>query len=137
MDILQALDELNRLLDSTSFETVNTSMRLPVNLRDAAAIAVSSLGAAQSTSSLTTDALRQRIETVMMEAALEAHYEQHPDARPSLAEVAFALAVQEGSPLAEHKDLLEAAAREITARHPGATAFDVLLWAEAKQAVRA
>jgi hypothetical protein len=135
MDLLEALDELNRLLDTPSTETVNTSMRLPVALRDAAALAVASLGVAASTSSLTTNALRQTLETTAMREVLNAHYGQTPTARPSLAEVAHALAAQEGSPLAEHLELLEVAATEVTARHPNADAFDVLLWAEARQVI--
>ena len=135
MDLLEALDELNRLLDTPSTETVNTSMRLPVALRDAAALAVASLGVAASTSGLTTSALRQTLETTAMREALNAHYAQTPSARPSLAEVAHALAAQEGSPLAGHPELLEVAATEVTARHPNADAFDVLLWAEARQVI--
>jgi hypothetical protein len=38
VDDIAALDELNRLLDADDAETVNTSMRLSVSLRDAAAI---------------------------------------------------------------------------------------------------
>ena len=37
MNALEALDKMNRLLGSDDGETVNTSMRLPVALRDAAA----------------------------------------------------------------------------------------------------
>ena len=97
---LQVLDEINRLLDADGDTTVNTSMRLPATLRDAAALAVQHLGVAGSTTSLTAAALRRALETAVTEAALEAHFEQHPHARPSLAEVALALAAQDGSPLA-------------------------------------
>ncbi len=69
-----------------------------------------------------------------MNAALEAHYSQYPSVRPSLAEVALALAAQDGSPLAHHPDLVEQAAAEVVTRHPDADADDVLLWAEAQQA---
>ena len=132
MDPLDALAEMNRLLNDASGETVNTSMRLPVALRDAAALAVAQFEAAPSTTHLAAAALRQALETVVMEETLRLHYEQHPDAKPSLAEVALALAAQDGSPLAERPDLVERAALAVAARRPDADADDVLLWAEAQ-----
>ena len=137
MDASAALDELNRLLDVADDDTVNTSMRLPVALRDAAALAVDHLGAAPSTTAMTAAALRQTIETIVMETALRVHYEQHPGAKPTLAEVALALAEQDGSPLAERPDLVEAAAASVVLRHPDADGDDVLLWAEAQLAMSA
>lgn len=128
------LDQLNALLDAPADATVNTSMRLPVALRDAAALAVAKLGVSASTTTLTAAALRGALETAVMEAALQAHYVRHPDARPTLAEVALALAAQDGSALAERPDLVEQAAADVVARHPGADPDDVLLWAEAQQA---
>jgi len=137
MSDLTVIDEINRLLNADDTETVNTSMRLPVNLRDAAALAIDPLGAAPSTTTMTAAALRQRLETIVMDAALRLHYDQHPEVRPSLAEVAHALAQQDGSPLAARPELVEAAARAVTARHPNADADDVLLWAEAQLAMSA
>ncbi|CCG03602.1 hypothetical protein [Blastococcus saxobsidens] len=135
MDASVIVDRIVALLDAPSEATVNTSMRLPTALRDAAALAVDGLGVAPSTTILTATALRAAIETAVMDAALRAHYRAHPDARPELAEVARALAAQDGSPLADRPDLLEQAAAEVTARHPDADADDVLLWAEAQQLV--
>lgn len=129
---LDVLDELNRLLDADGGATVNTSMRLPVGLRDAAALAVRHLGVADSTTSLAAASLRRFLETAVMDAALEAHFQQHPDTRPSLAEVALALAAQDGSPLADRADLVARAASEVVERHADADADDVLLWAEAQ-----
>lgn len=134
MHDLSVLDRINALLDADDESTVNTSMRLPVALRDAAALAVDQLQVAASTTNLTATALRAALETAVMEAALEAHYAQHPGARPTLAEVAQALAAQDGSPLADQRQLLDQAATELLARHPEADADDVLLWAEAQQA---
>jgi hypothetical protein len=134
MDALEALDELNRLLDADDGETVNTSMRLPVALRDAAALAVAQFAAAPSTTTMAADALRHAVETVVMESALRLHYQQHPDAEPTLADVALALAVQDGSPLADRPDLIASAAAAVIARRPDADADDVLLWAEAQLA---
>lgn len=137
MDALESLDEMNRLLAATDGETVNTSMRLPVALRDAAALAVERFDAAPSTTTMTAAALRQALETLVAETALRLHYEQHPDAKPTLAEVALALAAQDGSPLAERPDLIADAAAAVAARRADADADDVLLWAEAQVAVLA
>lgn len=131
------LDEINRLLDADDGTTVNTSMRLPAALREAAALAVDHLGVADSTTSLTAAALRRVLETAVMDAALDAHFAQHPHARPSLAEVALALATQDGSPLADRPELIARAAAQMLARHPDADADDVLLWAEAQLATYA
>lgn len=137
MNVHEVLDRINELLDAEDSVTVNTSMRLPSALRDAASLAVERLGVASSTTTLTAGALRSALETAVMEAALGSHYSAHPDARPSLAEVALALAAQDGSPLAHRADIIERAAVEVTARHPDADADDVLLWAEAQHAVGA
>ena len=128
----EAIDRINRLLDSSEEETTNTSMRLPVTLRDAAALAVRELGVASSTTALTATALRAMLEAVVMQAVLDAHYGQHPQARPSLAELAIAAAELDGHPLAGRPDLLCQAADEIIRTRPDADADDVVLWAEAR-----
>lgn len=134
MGTIEVLDEINRLLDADGGVTVNTSMRLPSGLRDAASLAVRHLGVAESTTGLAAASLRRFLETVVMEAALEAHFDEHPHARPSLAEVALALAAQDGSPLADRPELVERAAVEVVEYRPDADADDVLLWALAQQA---
>jgi hypothetical protein len=137
MTAVEVLDRLNSLLDADEDATSNTSMRLPTALRDAAALAVGELGLAPSTTALTAAALRAALETVVMRAALDEHYQQHPDARPSLAEVALAMAEQTGSPLAQHPAALASATEQLLARHPDADAHDVLLWAEAQSLMSA
>ncbi len=134
---VDVLDQINALIAVDEGETVNTSMRLPKALRDAAALAVEHLGIAPSTTMLTVSALRAAPEVAVSEAALEKHFEQHPSARPSLVEVALALAAQDGSPLADRPDIVARAAEEILSRHHDANADDVLLWAEAQQAISA
>lgn len=129
------LDQIIDLLDGGDDSTVNTSMRLPAALRDAAALAVDHLGVAESTTALTATALRSALETVVMGAGLEDHYRRHPGTRPTLAETALALAAQDGSPLAGRPEIVERAAVAVAAHHPDADADDVLLWAEAQQAV--
>ncbi|MGI9032971.1 MAG: hypothetical protein ACR2HY_04690 [Acidimicrobiales bacterium] len=129
---LEALDALVALLDAAAPETMNTSMRLPVSLRDAAAIAVERLGAAPSTTALASEALRRSLETIAMRAALDAHYEAYPRSRPSLAEVALAAAEQDGDSLAAAPEAIRRAAEEVIEIRPDADADDVLLWAKAK-----
>lgn len=128
----EVLDKISALLDVNDSATVNTSMRLPAALREAAALAVEKLGVAPTTTTLTATALRAALETAVMQAALDAHYEQFPHARPTLALVAHATAEQIGSPLSDRPDLLIAAAEQVLERHPRADAHDVLLWAEAQ-----
>ena len=137
MNEANVLDQINALLDSDDAETVNTSMRLPTTLRSAAALAVEHLGIAASTTTLTAAALRSSVETAVMEHGLAVHFNQHPGARPTVAEVARALALQDGSPLAARPEVIERAAKEVLRRHPRATPDDVLLWAEAQQALSA
>lgn len=137
MEAEQALDAIVALLDSDDDATVNTSMRISSALRDAASLAVEHLGVAPSTTALTSVALRTAIRTAVMAAALEAQYRAVPGARPTLAEMALALAAQDGSPLAACPEVVERAAADVVTRRPGADADDVLLWAEAQQAVGA
>lgn len=131
---LRVLDRLNALLDASEEGTVNTSMRLPTSLRDAAALAVEQLQLAPSATALTAAALRHTLETAAMQAALDSHYRTTPAARPSVADVAQALAEQEASPVAEHPEAVARAAEELLSRRPDADAHDVLLWAEAQLA---
>jgi hypothetical protein len=133
----KAVEQITWLLDSSDQETANTSMRLPVSLRDAAAVAVRELGVATSTTALTASALRTMLEAIVMQAVLDAHYQQHPQARPDLAELALAAAELDGHPLVGRPELLREAAEEITRTHPDADADDVLLWAEARASASA
>jgi hypothetical protein len=121
------------LLRSDDATTTNTSMRIPTVIRDAAALAVSGLHVAESTTALTTDALRAALEAVAMQATLDAHYAAHPELRPTLAERAIAAAELDGHPLAAQPHVLTRAAAQIAQHHPEADGDDVVLWAEAQQ----
>lgn len=132
-----AIERIGLLLASDDGDTANTSMRLPTALRDAAAIAVNELGAAPSTTALTAVALRSMLEAVVMQAALQQHYVEHPQARPTLADRALAAAELDGHPLARKPAVLRRAAVQIVRMRPNADADDVLLWAEAQQVVLA
>lgn len=129
--VVDAVARISELLDSTDTASTGTSMRIPVALHEAASIAVSELGVAPSTTALAVDALRNWLEALVMQAALDAHYERHPQARPTLAELAMAAAEQDGNPLASQPRLIRKAAKAVAARHPDADADAVLLWAEA------
>jgi hypothetical protein len=76
-------------------------------------------------------AVRAALEVVVMRAALEDHYAQHPEARPDLADVAIAAAEIDGNPLAADPERIRRAAVEIAAAQPNPDPEDVLLWAEA------
>ena len=132
MERQEAIERISELLDDGELETSNTSMRIPTALRDAAALAVSELGIAPSATALTTAALRATLEAVVMQAALDDHYEHHPRARPDLGDLAIAAAELDGHPLAAQPGRLRQAAIEIATNHPGASSDDVLLWAEAR-----
>jgi len=107
-------------------------MRIPTALRDAAALAVKELGVAPSATALTAAALRATLEAAVMQAALDAHYQRHPDARPSLGDLAVAAAELDGHPLADEPERIHQAASELVERHPDASPEDVVLWAEAR-----
>jgi hypothetical protein len=129
----EAIDRINELLGSTDPETANTSMRIPKALREAAALAVSELDVAPSTTILTSNALRMFLEGTVVLAALELHFEEYPEARPTLAELAVVAAEWDDNPLAQRPELLRRYAEEIVQRHPDAEPEDVLLWAEARE----
>ena len=132
----QILEQISALLASEDDSTVNTSMRLPAKLREAAALATEHLGVAPSTTAYTAQLLRSDIEASLLAAVLEAHYEDVPSDRPSLAEISLGVAEIDGNPLAHRPDLITKAAEEIVATRPQATPDDVLLWAEAQRLVR-
>jgi len=129
------ISRIGSLLDEQDDRTVGTSMRIPESLRDAAALAVEHLHVAQSTTALTADALRSRLEAIVLQAALDSHYRENPRARPSLGDLAVAAAELGSHPLASRPDVLRRAAEEVVQTHPDADADDVLLWAEAQASV--
>ena len=127
-----SLDDLMVLLDQLDSEgpTVVSSVREPAALKEALKVAVE-LGLDETVNSATVRAVRDRLEVFAQRLALDAHYAVHPEARPTLAEVAAAAAERDGDPLAEEPALLRRAAREVVAVRPAATADDVLVYAAA------
>ncbi len=122
--LLQLLD----LLDVSDGETVGTSVRLPLALRDAAVLAAE-MGLANSTTDLTVRGLRDHLEAVAQRAVLDAHYRRHPQVRPDLAEIAQVAAEMEGNPLAHRPELIRRAASEIRLLCEDPTPDEVLLYA--------
>ena len=100
MEASAVIGRISELLDGSGLETSNTSMRIPTALRDAAALAVRELGVAPSTTALTAAALRATLEAVVMQAALDEHYDRYPGSRPGLGDLAVAAAELDGHPLA-------------------------------------
>jgi hypothetical protein len=106
-----------------SGQTVATSVRLPEELQRAAKEAVAN-GLAGSLTELIVDGLRDRLVALAVEnqqyvskadarAALEEHYAEYPEARPTLAGVARAGAEMYGHPAADHLDLIDAAVADL------------------------
>jgi hypothetical protein len=127
------VDRISELLRSGSPEASISHARIPKALRKAAALAVKELGVPPSTTAISADALRTVLEGAVALAVLELHYEQYPEFRPSLADLAIAAAELDGNPLAQQPELIRRSAAEVQQRHPDAEPEDVLLWAEARQ----
>ena len=116
------------LITGSRDETVGTSVRIPIDLRDAA-LAAAELGLAGSLTDLVVHGLRDRLDAIVNRAVLDEHYRQHPEARPSLAEVALAGAMIDGSPLKDRPELIERAAAELLAIEDDPHPDDVLHYA--------
>lgn len=125
---MATLDDLVAALDADQSQTTTTSVRQPVALREALRIAVE-LGMASSANEASGQALRDAIEIFAMNRGLDEHLAAHPEVRPALHDVAYALAVMDRSPLADRRDLLQQAADEVVRHRPDADGDDVLLWA--------
>jgi len=123
-------DDLFALLDRLDDDgpTVVSSIRQPAALKEALKVAVR-LGLNANANDATVQALRDRLETFAQRRALDAHYTAHPQARPSLVELAQAAAELDGDPLAGEPSLIRRAARELVTLRPAATADDVLVYA--------
>ncbi|MCU1371599.1 MAG: hypothetical protein JWO77_2793 [Ilumatobacteraceae bacterium] len=129
MERTEAIDQIIELLDAPEGSTTNTSMRLPDTLRKAAALAVGALDMAPSATTVTADALRAELEHFVFRVALEEIYRDDPSLRPSLFDLALAMAQMDGSDLADDPAALRAAAAAVVTWRPDADADDVLAWA--------
>lgn len=123
-------EDLFALLDRLDSDgpTVVSSVRQPAALKEALKVAVG-LGLDANANDATVQAMRDRLEAFAQRRALDAHYTAHPEARPSLAELAQAAAELDGDVLADEPVLIHRAAQEIIAFRPRATADEVLVYA--------
>jgi hypothetical protein len=113
-----------------STPSIVTSVRVPASLREAAR-ALQDAGLITSWNDLVVAGATDRIEAIAHRAGLDAHYAEHPELRPRVAEVAIALARMDASPLADRADLIEQAAAELGSQRPDPAADDVLTYAAA------
>ena len=126
MDLQEKLFGLLDSLDASM--TTVTSVRQPKALREAVKVAVD-LGMDASTNDAAVQALRDRVEAFAQHLALEDHFRRHPEARPTLADLALAAAELDAHPLADQHELLRTAAAEVAELMPDATGADVLVYA--------
>ena len=122
------LDELATALAAAEGPSAVTSFRQPESLRRAAQVAVE-LGWAPTANEGVVASLRDDLLAFCRSAAVELHGREVPEARPSLAGTALALAELDHDPLADEPKLIERAAAEIVSVRPDADADDVLVWA--------
>lgn len=107
---------------------MGTSVRLPANLRDAAALAAG-MGLVESCTGLTVRGLRDALDAVAQRATLDEHHRSHPDTEPDLAEIALAAAELDGNALASRPDVIQRAAEDVVSLRDDPTPDDVLLYA--------
>lgn len=131
-EAVSAATEIGQLLGASVTDRRNkaTSLRLNVSLREAAEVAVAHGWSPSFTAlvegSLAT-ALGDLVAGIAEQAALDQHYETHPDAQPELWEIAVAAARIEGRAVADHPELVRAGAEALGADGDVDT---VLAWAE-------
>jgi len=131
-EVLVSLQDLVDALDATDAQSVSSSVRQPGALQRALRAAVE-LGFASSANDGINSSLRIQLDAFAQRLALDQHYAEYPDARPTLAEVALELARLDHDSIADHPDLIAQAAREVVTYRPDADADDVLLWAASLQ----
>ena len=108
--------------------TIVKSIRIPAGMHEAMRVAVD-LGLADNVNDAYVSAGARNLEAFAQRLAFEAYYLEFPEARPSITEVALAMAELSEDPLAAHPDLIERAAVEVVARKRDAQPEDVLLYA--------
>jgi hypothetical protein len=137
-EAVAAATEIAELLGASVTDRRNkpTSLRLNVSLREAAEVAVAHGWSPSFTAlvegSLAT-ALGDLVAGIAEQAALDQHYEAHPDTQPELWEIAVAAARIDGRGVAEHPDLVQAAAAALGVDGDVDT---LLAWAEGALAAR-
>lgn len=121
MSTKEDLASLLTLLDASSSETVNTSIRIPGKLSEATKLA-QELGLQETQTELSVAGLRTKLEVFANQLLLENHYQEHPNSRPSLKDLALAEAELQDESVADEPQLIDQA---ITLR-PDATPEEVV-----------
>ncbi|MCL2467977.1 MAG: hypothetical protein FWF02_09605 [Micrococcales bacterium] len=137
MDVEQVIDRIAELLDEPGSESSVTSVRIRSNLRAAQDLAREHLGLTEPIGQLVEQGIAQALRGVVFRAGLQAYFARYPESRPSLGQVAFALAEQEADPLCRlGPQVFEQAAAQIVADHADASPEDVIVWVHAQEALR-
>ncbi|MCL2848721.1 MAG: hypothetical protein FWE61_01590 [Micrococcales bacterium] len=137
MDAEEAIDRIIGLLDEPGSDSSVTSVRIRSNLRQAQDLAREHLGLTEPMGQLVEQGIAQALRGVVFRAGLQAYFARYPELRPSLGQVAFALAEQEADPLVQlGPEVFEQAAAQIVADRADASPQDVVVWVHAQEALR-
>lgn len=138
MDAEQVVDRIIELLDEPVSGSSVTSVRIHSNVKQAQDLAREHLGLTDPMSDLVEQGIRDKLNALVFHAGLEAYFARYPQSRPTLGEVALAMAQQDGDPLATRLDLaaFQQAAEQVVQHRPDASPEDVILWLHAQEAPR-
>ncbi|MCL2092049.1 MAG: hypothetical protein FWH11_12775 [Micrococcales bacterium] len=137
MDIEQAIDRVIELLEEPTSDSSVTSVRIHSNIKQAQDLAREHLGLTEPMGDLVEQGIAEALRGLVFRSGLEAYLARHPQSRPTLADVAFALAEQDRDPLTElGRAVFQRAAEQIVADRPDASPDDVIIWVHAQEALR-
>lgn len=125
-----------RAIDDDDRPGASTSVRRRPAVSEALSLAVG-LGLGDSGNALNEEALIDRLRRAAHRLAVEVHYEQYPEDRPSRAEVAAVQLRRQGEALADRADLLDAAEQLLLDAGDQPTADEVIAAARALAATDA
>jgi len=138
MDVEQAIDRVIELLEEPASDSSVTSVRVRSTIKQAQEIAREHLGLTEPMSDLVEQGVREALRGLVFRSGLEAYLARNPQSRPTLADVAFALAEQERDPLVRElgPEAYQRAAEQIVQDRPDAGPEDVVVWVHAQEALR-
>jgi hypothetical protein len=108
LDAVTTFVEAVRSIDDDGRPGTSTSVRRRPAVNEALSLAVG-LGVGDSANALNEEAVVDHLRRAAHRLAVEAHYEQYPEDRPSRAEVASVQLRRRGDALADRADLLDGA----------------------------
>ncbi|MCL2423987.1 MAG: hypothetical protein FWD11_08890, partial [Micrococcales bacterium] len=123
MSAEQVLDQIIRLLEEPATESSVTSVRIRSNVKQAQDLAREHLGLTEPMSDVVEQGIRDALRALVFRSGLEAYLARHPQSRPTLGDVAFALAEQDRDPLAHELGpaAFQRAAEQIVQDRPAAS----------------